>query len=60
MSIKSLIQIFILILIILIIGGVYYQYFNTKKNAVIEIDLSKKENQQKIEQLEKKIKKYRS
>ena len=55
MSIKSLIQIFILLLIILIIGGVYYEYFDTKKNVVEEINLNKGENQQKIEILEKKV-----
>ena len=55
MSIKSLIQIFITILIVLIIGGVYYEYFDTKKNVVEEINSSKIENQKKIEKLEKKI-----
>ena len=53
MSIKTLIQILILFLIILIIGGVYYNYFN-KKNIVEEIDLSKL-NTSQIEKLERKI-----
>ena len=53
MSIKTLIQILILFLIILIIGGVYYNYFN-KKNIVEEIDLSKS-NTSQIEKLERKI-----
>ena len=53
MSIKSLIQILILFLIILIIGGVYYNYFN-KENIVEEIDLSKS-NTSQIEKLERKI-----
>ena len=56
MSVKSLIQIFILILIISIIGAVYYEYFNTKKDAVEEINLSNLENQKKIEELERTIK----
>jgi len=53
MSIKTLIQILILFLIILIIGGVYYNYFN-KENIVEEIDLSKS-NTSQIEKLERKI-----
>ena len=56
MSVKSLIQILILILIIAIIGGVYYEYFDTKKNAVEEINLSTIENQKKMEELERTIK----
>ena len=54
MSIKSIIQIFILLLIILIIGGVYYNYFETKKNIVEEINFPD-ENNTRIEELEKKI-----
>ena len=53
MKIKTLIQILILFLIIFIIGGVYYNYFD-KKNIVEEIDLSKS-NINQIEKLEKKI-----
>ena len=56
MSVKSLIQILILILIIAIIGGVYYEYFDTKKNALEEINLSTIENQKKMEELERTIK----
>ena len=54
MSVKSIIQVFILLLIILIIGGVYYNYFETKKNIVEEINLPD-ENNTRIEELEKKI-----
>ncbi len=53
MKIKALIQILILFLIILIIGGVYYNYFN-KKDIIEEIDLPKS-NINQIEQLEEKI-----
>ena len=53
MKIKTLIQILILSLIIFIIGGVYYNYFN-KRNIVEEIDISKS-NINQIEQLEEKI-----
>tara|TARA_A100001015_G_scaffold32746_1_gene36299 strand:+ start:2736 stop:3533 length:798 start_codon:yes stop_codon:yes gene_type:complete len=55
MSIKSLIQIFILFLIILILGGVYYEYFETKKNVVEEINSSNIENQKRVEELEQEL-----
>ena len=56
MSVKSLIQILISILIIAIIGAVYFEYFDTKKNAVEEIKLSNIENQKKMQELERTIK----
>ena len=55
MSIKSLIQIFILLLIIFIIGGIYYTYFDLKKNNIQEINLQEKENFDKINELERKV-----
>ena len=55
MSIKSLIQVFILLLIILIIGGVYFNYFETKKNIVEEINTITENNDAQLEELEKKI-----
>ena len=55
MSIKSLIQILILLLIFSIIGGVYYKYFDTKKDIVEETNLSEIVNQDKINELERKI-----
>ena len=55
MSIKSLIQSLILLLIIIIVAGVYFKYFDTKKNLVDELTLSNETNQEKLEELEKKI-----
>tara|TARA_A100000164_G_C21743335_1_gene693405 strand:- start:44 stop:832 length:789 start_codon:yes stop_codon:yes gene_type:complete len=51
MSIRTLIQAFILLLILFIIGWVYLEYFNTEKKIVEEIIPSKTD----ISQLEKKI-----
>ncbi len=55
MSIKSFIQFFIILLIVLIIGGVYVNYFNTKENVIEEMELSEKINTEKLIELEKKI-----
>ena len=55
MSIKSIIQSLILLLIVIIVGGVYFKYFDTKKNLVDELTLSNETNQEKLEELEKKI-----
>ena len=55
MSIKSLIQSLILLLIVIIFAGVYFKYFDTKKNLVDELTLSNETNQEKLEELEKKI-----
>ncbi len=55
MSIKSLIQIFILFLIMLIIGGVYFQYFNTRENVVEELNISDASESQKLKELKKTI-----
>ena len=55
MSIKSLIQILILILITLIIVGVYYKYFDNSKNIVEEINMIELNNQDRIKDLENKI-----
>ena len=55
MSIKSFIQILILCLIIFIIGGVYFKYFETKKNVVEEINLDKNSINKQILDLEEKI-----
>ncbi len=55
MSIKSLIQTLILLLIILIIGGVYFKYFDAKKNIIEEINVSKKEEIDELKKLENKI-----
>lgn len=55
MSLKSIIQILILILIISIIGAVYYQYFDTKNNLVEETNLLNNENEFLIKSLERKL-----
>ena len=55
MSIKTFIQVLILSLIILIIGGVYFKYFETKKNIVEEVNLSKLKNNEQLEELKSKI-----
>ena len=55
MSIKSFIQVFILLLIILIISSVYLKYFDTKRNVSEEIEKTKLDNVSEISELEKKI-----
>ena len=55
MSIKSLIQSLILLLIISIIVGVYLKYFDTNKDIVEEVSLSKQNELNKLSELEKKI-----
>ena len=55
MSIKSFIQILLLILIISIITAVYFKYFDINKNIVEEINSVEIDNQEKIVDLEKKI-----
>tara|TARA_A100001011_G_scaffold254349_1_gene262648 strand:+ start:166 stop:984 length:819 start_codon:yes stop_codon:yes gene_type:complete len=55
MSVKTFIQVLILSLIILIIGGVYFKYFETKKNIVEEVNLSNLKNSEQLEKLEAKI-----
>ena len=57
MSIKSLIQLVIIFFIIIIIGSVYYNYIDTKKNIVEEINSLENENLNRIEQLQEKISK---
>ena len=55
MSIKSFIQVFILLSIILIISVVYYNYFSVNKKKIEEINSSEIINQELIKKLEKKI-----
>ena len=55
MSIKSFIQIIILILMISIIVGVYYKYFQSNENIVEEINSSEVYNQEQLKILEKKV-----
>ena len=55
MSIKSFIQILILILILSIIGGVYYKYFKTNEKIVEEINALENDDQAQIRELENKI-----
>ena len=55
MSIKALIQFFILLLIVTIISAVYFKYFENKKNFVEDISLLEKNRDEQLEKLEKKI-----
>ena len=55
MSFKSLIQVLVIILILFIIGGVYYKYFNTTNVVVEEINQIEKKQMNQINELEKKI-----
>ena len=55
MSIKTVIQFFIILLIVTIIGAVYLNYFETKKNIVEEVSISEKKRDEHLEKLEKKI-----
>ena len=55
MTIKTFIQVLILSLIIFIIGGVYYKYFETEKNIVEEVNLSNLKNSEQLEELKAKI-----
>ena len=55
MSIKSFIQIIILTLMVSIIIGVYFKYFQSNKNIVEEINSSEVYNQEQLKILEKKV-----
>ena len=55
MSIKALIQFFILLLIVTIISTVYFKYFESKKDFVEDISLLEKNRNEQLEKLEKKI-----
>ena len=55
MSVKSLIQVLILLLIPIIVGAVYLKYFDEKKSVVEEIKLSEDSKNKKLLDLEKKI-----
>ena len=55
MSIKSFIQIIILGLMISIIVGVYYKYFQSNESIVEEINSSEIYNQEQLKILEKKV-----
>ena len=55
MSIKSLIQILITLLIILIVAAVYYKYFDTSKKIVEEINLIDADSQNQLKVLENKV-----
>ena len=55
MSLKSFIQILLLLLIISILAGVYYKYFSINKNVVQEVNTLEIDNQEQLNKLEKKI-----
>ena len=54
MSIKSIIQILISSLIILIIGGVYFKYFDAKKNIIEEVNVLENKKIIELKKLENK------
>ena len=55
MSFKSLIQIIIFFIIVSIIGGVYYKYFNTEKKILEESTRLEANNSKQIKELEEKL-----
>ena len=55
MSIKSIIQILILIVIIMILGSVYFQYFSKEKTIIEETAKTNLESEKLYQGLEKKI-----
>ncbi len=55
MSVKSILQVFILFLISLIVGGVYFKYFKIEKNLVEDVKSFENKNLVKLEEMEKKI-----
>ncbi len=55
MSIKTLTQIFITLLIIFIIVGVYYKYFDANRKIVEEINSFETDNKDQLDKLENKI-----
>ena len=54
MSVKSFIQIFILFLIISVIGGIYFNYFNENEKIIEEINTLETDNKDRLVELEKK------
>ena len=56
MSIKSFIQTLLLLLIISIVTGVYFKYFDINKNNIVEeVNSIEIDNQEKISTLEKQV-----
>ena len=55
MSVKSFIQIFILFLIISVVGGIYFKYFNENEKIIEEINTLETDNKDRLVELEKKI-----
>ena len=55
MSIKSIIQILILLVIIMILGSVYFQYFSKEKTVIEETAKTNLESEKLYQELEKKI-----
>ncbi len=55
MSIKTLFQILILCFIIIIISGVYINYFSNEDNIIQETSISENENLEQIKELERKL-----
>ena len=55
MSIKSLIQGFILLIIFLLVGIVYYKYFSINSKVIEETSISDTTNLKQIQELEEKL-----
>ena len=55
MSIKTFFQILILLVIIMIIGGVYINYFDNKDNIIQETTTRENNNLEQIKELERKL-----
>ena len=55
MSVKTFIQILIIILIFSILGSVYFKYFNINQSVIQETEDLENNNEKRIKDLEKKI-----
>ena len=55
MSLKTILQFFIILLIVLIIGAVYFKYFEKNRKVIEEINTLENSNSNQLEELEKKI-----
>ena len=54
MSLKTILQFFIILLIVLIIGAVYFKYFEKNRKVIEEINTLENSNSNQLEELEKK------
>ena len=59
MSVKTFIQILIIILIFSILGSVYFKYFNINQSVIQETEDLENNNEKRIKDLEKKNIRFR-